>query len=76
MYLTSVTFELEVLRGTHAIVPAEKKSSSTKGEKKSVSPLPASLDRRGSYGSRSILLKGQMRHIKEIDVVVFLCSPV
>lgn len=75
MYLTSVTFELEVLRGTHATMP-EKKESSSNGEKKSVSPLPATLDRRGSYGSRSILLKGQMRHIKEIDVVVFLCSPV
>lgn len=75
MYLTSVTFEFEVLRGTHATMP-EKKDSSAKGEKKSVSPLPATLDRRGSYGSRSILLKGQMRHIKEIDVVVFLCSPV
>lgn len=76
MYLTSVTFELEVLRGTHVILTTEEKDSSAKGKKKSVSPLPATLDRRGSYGSRSILLKGQMRHIKEIDVVVFLCSPV
>ncbi|XP_001943213.1 soluble guanylate cyclase 89Db [Acyrthosiphon pisum] len=75
MYLASVTFELEVLRGTHATMP-EKKLNPTKGEKKSVSQLPATLDRRGSYGSRSILLKGQMRHFKEIDVVVFLCSPV
>lgn len=73
--MTSVTFELEVLRGTHVTMP-EKKSIPTKGEKKSISPLPATLDRRGSYGSRSILLKGQMRHIKEIDVIVFLCSPV
>lgn len=77
MYLTSVTFELEVLRGTHATMPGKPVSPAPSGgEKKSVSPLPATLDRRGSYGSRSILLKGQMRHIKEIDVVVFLCSPV
>lgn len=74
MYLSSVTFELEVLRGTHAIMPDTK--IKIKGEKKSASALPATLDRRGSYGSRSILLKGQMRHIKEIDAVVFLCSPV
>jgi len=76
MYLTSVTFELEVLRGTHATMPEKKDNVTNKGDKKSVSPLPATLDRRASYGSRSILLKGQMRHIKEIDVVVFLCSPV
>ncbi|XP_050436148.1 soluble guanylate cyclase 89Da-like [Adelges cooleyi] len=74
MYLTSVTFELEVLRCTHVLL--SKNQSTPKDEKKSVSPLPATLDRRGSYGSRSILLKGQMRHFKEIDVVVFLCSPV
>lgn len=74
MYLTSVTFELEVLRGIHAFMPEQKKSQN-KREKKSVSPLPPTLDRRGSYGSRSILLKGQMRYFKEIDVVVFLCCP-
>lgn len=67
-----MTFELEVLRGTHAAMSDT--NLKTKGEKKSVSPLPATLDRRGSYGSRSILLKGQMRQIN--DVVVFLCSPV
>lgn len=81
MYLTSVTFELEVLRGKHATTPEESNSCSTEEKKKSVSPLPATLDRRGSYGTRSILLKGQMRYIqlrdlKEIEVVVFLCSPV
>ncbi|XP_050536349.1 soluble guanylate cyclase 89Db-like [Daktulosphaira vitifoliae] len=73
MYLTSVTFELEVLRSTHALMNTR---NTSKVEKKSVNPLPPTLDRRGSYGSRSILLKGQMRHFKEIDVVVFLCSPV
>jgi len=75
MYLTSVTFELEVLRGTHGGGVTPEKEV-TNREKKSASPLPATLDRRGSYGTRSILLKGQMRHIKEIDVVIFLCSPV
>lgn len=33
------------------------------------------LDRRGSLGTRTLLLKGQMRYIKEIDAIVFLCSP-
>lgn len=75
MYLTSVTFELEVIRGVHASFP-EKKVCPNKTEKKSGSPFPAVLDRRGSYGSRSVLLKGQMRYIKEIDVVIFLCCPV
>ncbi|XP_025415805.1 soluble guanylate cyclase 89Db-like [Sipha flava] len=75
MYLTSVTFELEVIRGVNASFP-EKKVVSTKTEKKSGSPFPAILDRRGSYGSRSVLLKGQMRYIKEIDVIIFLCSPI
>lgn len=31
--------------------------------------------RRGSHGVKSILLKGEMRYLKEINVLVFLCSP-
>lgn len=38
-------------------------------------PKTVSLDRRGSHGLRGLLLKGQMRYIKEIDSIVFLCSP-
>lgn len=34
-----------------------------------------STARRGSHGLRGLLLKGQMRYIKEIDSIVFLCSP-
>jgi guanylate cyclase len=38
--------------------------------------LPFLLDRRrGSQGTRSILLKGQMKYIDEIKAIVFLCSP-
>lgn len=38
-------------------------------------PKTVTLDRRGSHGLRGLLLKGQMRYIKEIDSIVFLCSP-
>lgn len=44
-------------------------------EKKDDVPKTVSLDRRGSHGLRGLLLKGQMRYIKEIDSIVFLCSP-
>lgn len=35
----------------------------------------ASKDRRGSNGLRSILLKGEMRYLKDVNMLVFLCSP-
>ena len=31
--------------------------------------------RRGSHGLRSILLKGEMRYLRDVDMLVFLCSP-
>jgi len=38
--------------------------------------VPDLLDRRrGSQGTRSILLKGQMKYIDDIKAIVFLCSP-
>lgn len=33
------------------------------------------MTRRGSHGIKSILLKGEMRFLKDINVLVFLCSP-
>ncbi|XP_017856650.1 PREDICTED: soluble guanylate cyclase 89Da [Drosophila arizonae] len=36
---------------------------------------PATGQRRASQGLRSILLKGQMFYIKDIDSLIFLCSP-
>lgn len=33
------------------------------------------INRRGSQGIKSILLKGEMRYLKDIDMLVFLCSP-
>lgn len=32
-------------------------------------------DRRGSQSLRSILLKGEMRYLKDVNMLVFLCSP-
>lgn len=32
-------------------------------------------DRRGSQGSRTILLKGEMKFLKDINMLIFLCSP-
>lgn len=32
-------------------------------------------DRRGSQGLRSILLKGEMRYLRDANMLVFLCSP-
>lgn len=63
MYLHSVIFELELIRANdhHSSINSDSTSSG--------------LDRRGSQGARSILLKGQMRYIEDIKAIIFLCSP-
>ncbi|CAG9806452.1 unnamed protein product [Chironomus riparius] len=38
-------------------------------------PGMLAFNRRGSQGIKSILLKGEMRYIKDINMLVFLCSP-
>lgn len=32
-------------------------------------------DKKGPQGLRSILLKGEMRYLKDVNMLVFLCSP-
>ncbi|XP_076546019.1 soluble guanylate cyclase 89Da isoform X2 [Osmia lignaria lignaria] len=64
MYLHSVMFELELLRLNDDMSSSSNIASTSSG-----------LDRRGSQGVRSILLKGQMRYIEDIDAIIFLCSP-
>ncbi|XP_076171822.1 soluble guanylate cyclase 89Da-like [Ptiloglossa arizonensis] len=66
MYLHSVMFELELIRvnDNHASSNSDNTASTSSG-----------LDRRGSQGARSILLKGQMRYIDDIKAIIFLCSP-
>ena len=59
-------FEMELIRST------ENHLSSSSSESPSTS---TGLDRRGSQGARSILLKGQMRYIEDIKSIIFLCSP-
>jgi len=72
LYLHSVLFELEINRTPKA----EDDKSTAVAEGKHKPTLPDLLDRRrGSQGTRSILLKGQMKYIDEIKAIVFLCSP-
>ncbi|XP_011878399.1 PREDICTED: soluble guanylate cyclase 89Da-like [Vollenhovia emeryi] len=66
IYLHSVIFELELIRAN------DHNSSINSDDTPSTS---SGLDRRGSQGARSILLKGQMRHLEDIKAIIFLCSP-
>ena len=72
LYLHSVLFELEINRTPKT----EEDTHTAVAEDKHKPILPDLLDRRrGSQGTRSILLKGQMKYIDDIKVIVFLCSP-
>ncbi|EZA52930.1 Soluble guanylate cyclase 89Db [Ooceraea biroi] len=64
--LHSVIFELELIRAndSHTTMNSDNTPSTSTG-----------LDRRGSQGARSILLKGQMRYIEDIKAIIFFCSP-
>jgi Heme NO binding associated len=35
----------------------------------------APKDRRNSQSSKNILLKGEMRYLKDVNMLIFLCSP-
>ncbi|EAT34765.1 AAEL013026-PA, partial [Aedes aegypti] len=70
-------FEIQLLKGTTATEAAEASGIDLKPsipEHDDPSKL-MSIARRGSQGLRSILLKGEMRYIKDINSLVFLCSP-
>lgn len=56
-------FELELIRCNEVMLQSPD------------NPSGSALDRKGSQGSRSILLKGQMRFIQDINAIIFLCSP-
>ncbi|XP_055525809.1 soluble guanylate cyclase 89Db-like isoform X5 [Wyeomyia smithii] len=75
--LQTVNFEIQLLKG-----------STINGMEETAPPVDSvpqyelddpsklfSVARRGSQGLRSILLKGEMRYIKDINSLVFLCSP-
>ncbi|PSN57581.1 Soluble guanylate cyclase 89Db [Blattella germanica] len=77
LYLHSVLFELEIIRNPKT---EEEKEGAAAGpallEEKQSPNLPLLLDRRrGSQGTRSILLKGQMKFMDDINAIIFLCSP-
>ncbi|ALC45282.1 Gyc-89Da [Drosophila busckii] len=54
---------------------AEHTSDIDEGEESDEIIDPATGQRRSSQGLRSILLKGQMFYIKDVDSLIFLCSP-
>lgn len=85
-YLKSVNFELEVLR-TELIKPTSKDPEQDcpdtcdnlnvreiEIDGKSISPY--SLRRDSQPGLRNILLKGQMKYLSDVNVIIFLCSPI
>uniref|UniRef100_A0A1Q3FL72 guanylate cyclase n=1 Tax=Culex tarsalis TaxID=7177 RepID=A0A1Q3FL72_CULTA len=76
--LQKVNFEIQLLKGQTV---AEAESASNAVDVKPAPPEPddpsklMSVARRGSQGLKNILLKGEMRYIKDINSLVFLCSP-
>ncbi|XP_049785807.1 soluble guanylate cyclase 89Db-like [Schistocerca cancellata] len=89
LYLHSVLFELEVLRSPRLLPEGYQLDGDSPSQPATPEPEPEPeleqldvrrrqlryLDRRGSQGTRAILLKGQMRRMGESGAVVFLCSP-
>ncbi|XP_058062211.1 soluble guanylate cyclase 89Db-like [Anopheles bellator] len=85
--LQTVLFEIQLLKGSSAKgskeppkaieLPSQESSSQVvaKNPVDDASKQLTSMPRRGSQGLRSILLKGEMRYIKDINSLVFLCSP-
>lgn len=59
-------FELELFRSNDNRCSHNDETNDTTAPK---------LERKGSQGARSILLKGQMRYIEDIKSIIFLCSP-
>ncbi|XP_055596372.1 soluble guanylate cyclase 89Db-like isoform X2 [Uranotaenia lowii] len=68
--LQTVNFEIQLLKGATATDGAEEGPQEPDDPGKLMN-----IARRGSQGLRSILLKGEMRYIRDINSLVFLCSP-
>lgn len=74
LHLTTVLFEIQLLR--QASAKANKPRHGIELGMSSDSLLEStSRNRRGSQGLRTILLKGEMKYIKDNDSLIFLCSP-
>ncbi|KAK9758767.1 hem-NO-binding [Popillia japonica] len=85
MYFQNVLFELEFLRAStlnlgNTLKPEAAQSSSTGAIRKTstgerpVSPYQLRRDS-NTHGLKNILLRGQMRYIKDVNLIIFLCSP-
>nr|XP_023019208.1 soluble guanylate cyclase 89Db-like [Leptinotarsa decemlineata] len=64
--LQPVMFELECNRGITNYNDSEE-SEEIKEDSGSISPVP---------GTKNILLKGQMKYIRDINSIIYLCSPI
>ncbi|XP_017776660.1 PREDICTED: soluble guanylate cyclase 89Db-like [Nicrophorus vespilloides] len=71
-YLHSVTFEIEFLRGES---PQTSRDFAQEKEFKGRPISPYCLRRESIHGLKNILLRGQMRYLKDVDAIIFLCSP-
>lgn len=64
-----VIFELELICSGNALKPGTNNASDT------TSTLDLEHEDNSNSTSTRILIKGQMRHMVDIDAIVFLCSP-
>lgn len=75
LQLTTVLFEIQLLRlapgCSKNLKSAEVESNPGEQERQEM----PTKNRRGSQGLRTILLKGEMKYLKDIDALIFLCSP-
>ncbi|XP_063698080.1 soluble guanylate cyclase 89Da-like [Culicoides brevitarsis] len=72
LQLTTVLFEIQLLR----LAPGcSQNLKSTDSEPNFGECGMPRRNRRGSQGLRTILLKGEMKYLKDIDALIFLCSP-
>lgn len=85
--MQAVLFEIQLIRSRSANPSGKGKSAKVYNQFDSDKSLKSpeqvleleaaanSMSRRGSHGVKSILLKGEMRCVRDINMLVFLCSP-
>jgi guanylate cyclase len=78
--MQAVLFEMQLLRAkSEKLTQRSDSLNSVKvsgDENENTIPEYQTTDRRrSSQGSRSILLKGEMRYLKDTNMLIFLCSP-
>jgi len=84
--MQAVLFEIQLLRAKGSASSVREKDSevvemtqAAADESEATTGLVeagvVAMNRRGSQGLKSILLKGEMRFLKEANMLVFLCSP-